>query len=163
MPQTINSRNCLEWIRIFDQKLHLKTASKSLIWLAMANDTLIKDIQEIADREVDFTPHCQCHCLIPCNILSLIRIVSAHTMMFRGNTVFTKVMEQCMGVYGKAFLEASVGTVLRRIFQEKVTIEIDPNRLNKGPKELDKNVDLLIFWCGEFWGQIFAVKDDCPS
>lgn len=68
-----------------------------------------------------------------------------------------------MGLYGRTFLEASVGPVLRRLFQEKVTIEIDPNRLNRGGKELDKNVDMLIFWCGEFWTQIYSVKDDCPS
>ncbi|KAF7985386.1 hypothetical protein HWV62_6639 [Athelia sp. TMB] len=71
-------------------------------------------------------------------------------------------MEQCMGIYGRVFLEASIGAPLRRLCQEKVAIEIDPSRNNKGQKDLEKNVDLLITWCNEFWSQIFSVKDDCP-
>lgn len=36
-------------------------------------------------------------------------------------------MEHCMSWYGKAFLEASIGSVLRKLCAEKVAIEVDPH------------------------------------
>lgn len=72
-------------------------------------------------------------------------------------------MELCMGWYGKAFLEASIGPVLRRLCAEKVAIEVDPARNGKGSKDLERNVDLLIYWCQEFWNQIYSVRSECPQ
>jgi hypothetical protein len=86
----------------------------------------------------------------------------AHQTLFRGNTIFTKVMELCMNWYGKAFLEASIGSVLRRLCAEKVGIEVDPVRSGKGTKDAEKNLELLIYWCQEFWNQIYSVRNECP-
>lgn len=68
-----------------------------------------------------------------------------------------------MALYGKAFLEASLGSAIRRLCSEKVTIEVDPNRNTRGAKDIEKNVELLVHWCQEFWSQIYAVRGDCPS
>ncbi len=46
-------------------------------------------------------------------------------------------MELCMTWYGKAFLEASIGSVLRKLCQEKVAIEVDPVRSGKSPKDIE--------------------------
>jgi hypothetical protein len=89
--------------------------------------------------------------------------VSAHQTLFRGNTVLTKVMELCMTWYGKAFLEASIGPVLRRLCAEKIAIEVDPVRSGKGQKDVERNVELLIHWCQEFWKQIYSVRMECPQ
>lgn len=86
----------------------------------------------------------------------------AHTTLFRGNTILTKIVELCMKWYGKAFLEASVGPVIRRLIAEKVAIEVDPMRTPKGAKEAEKGLDLLIYWCQEFWKQIYSVREECP-
>ncbi|KAF7320342.1 Elongation of fatty acids protein [Mycena kentingensis (nom. inval.)] len=140
---TFNRRNFLEWMTDFETKFKLKTISHQLISIAVAKNDLIEQVQEIAAREVDGTP-------------------SSHQTLFRGNTIFTKVMELCMNWYGKAFLEASIGQVLRRLCAEKVAIEVDPLRNGKGEKDVQRNLDLLIHWCQEFWTQIYSVRRECP-
>lgn len=65
--------------------------------------------------------------------------------------------------YGKAFLEASVGGVLRRLCAEKVAIEVDPLRSGKNSKDVERNVEQLIYWCKEFWNQIYSVRTHCPQ
>ncbi|KAJ6575115.1 Rho GTPase activation protein [Mycena capillaripes] len=142
--QKFNSRNFMEWMADFESKFKLKTISHQLISIAVARNDLIEQVQEIAQREVDGTP-------------------SSHQTLFRGNTIFTKVMELCMNWYGKAFLEASIGSVLRRLCAEKVGIEVDPMRSGKGTKDVERNLDLLIYWCQEFWTQIYSVKAECPT
>lgn len=88
---------------------------------------------------------------------------AAHQTLFRGNTILTKTMELCMAWYGKAFLEASIGSVLRRLCAEKVAIEVDPLRSGKSTKDVERNVDQLIYWCQEFWNQIYSVRAECPQ
>ena len=72
-------------------------------------------------------------------------------------------MELAMTWYGKNFLDASIGPVLRRLCAEKVAIEVDPMRSRKGTKDVERNVDLLIHWCQEFWNQIYSVRNECPK
>jgi hypothetical protein len=160
--QTFNSRNFLDWMTDFESKLRLKTISTQLLSLAVAKNVLIQQVFELADREVDGTPSCKCNCvylLMPSTLKQLL----AHHTLFRGNTVLTKIMELTMSFYGKAFLEASVGAVLRRLCTEKIAIEVDPLRSGKGLKDVERNVEQLIFWCQEFWNQIYSVRTECPQ
>ncbi|EAU93112.2 GTPase activating protein [Coprinopsis cinerea okayama7 len=140
---TFDSRNFLDWMTELESKLKLKHISSQLMAVAIAQDTLIVQVQEFAAREVLGAP-------------------ISHQTLFRGNTVFTKVMELAMTWYGKAFLEASIGQVLRRLCAEKVAIEVDPVKSGKSNKEVEKNVEQLIYWCQEFWNQIYAVRNECP-
>jgi hypothetical protein len=87
----------------------------------------------------------------------------ASNTLFRGNTVYTKTMELAMSWYGRTFLESSVGRVVRELCLEKISIEVDPMRCNKGSKELEKNVDLLVHWCNSLWEDIYAVRYECPK
>lgn len=66
-----------------------------------------------------------------------------------------------MAWYGKAFLEASIGSVLRKLCAEKVAIEVDPERIGKN-KDVRRSFEQLIFWCQEFWNQIFSARQECP-
>lgn len=77
--------------------------------------------------------------------------------------MLTRTMELAMTWYGKSFLEASVGPVIRRLCAEKVSIEVDPIRSGKSLKDHEKNVDLLVHWCTEFWKQIYTVRGECPK
>ncbi|KAK0208207.1 GTPase activating protein [Desarmillaria ectypa] len=140
---TFNSRNFLDWMNDFEKKLNVKTLAGQLLSIAVAKNNVVEQIREIAYREVDGTP-------------------SSHQTLFRGNTTLTKVMELCMTWYGKAFLEASIGSVLRKLCQEKVAIEVDPVRSGKSAKDIERNVDLLIAWCRKFWDQIYSVRGECP-
>ncbi|KAF5375031.1 hypothetical protein D9758_000282 [Tetrapyrgos nigripes] len=143
MLLTFRTKNFLDWMSDFESKLKLKSIGTPLMVLAVANDRLIDQVQEIARREVDGS-------------------VASRQTLFRGNTILTKVIEQCMSFYGKTFLEASIGSVLRRLCNEKVAIEVDPMRSRKSTKDVERNVELLIHWCQEFWNQIYSVRDECP-
>jgi hypothetical protein len=68
-----------------------------------------------------------------------------------------------MAWYGKSFLEASVGVPIRRLCLDNVSIEVDPLRNAKGPKDVERNVDLLVYWCREIWEQIYSVRQQCPE
>ena len=85
-----------------------------------------------------------------------------HFYVSRGNTVFTKTVELYMSWYGVAFLEASIGSSIRRLCAEKVAIEVDPVRIGKGGRAVEKNVELLVAWCQEFWDGIYDARRQCP-
>ncbi|TFK41156.1 Rho GTPase activation protein [Crucibulum laeve] len=142
--KTLHSRNFLDWICDFENKLNLKTASTQLMSIAIARDVLVEQVQVFASREVENSS-------------------SSHRTLFRGNSILTKVMESCMALYGKAFLEASIGNVLRRLCAEKISIEVDPARSGKNSKDLERNVEQLIYWCQEFWNQIYSTRAECPQ
>ncbi|KII86438.1 hypothetical protein PLICRDRAFT_93868 [Plicaturopsis crispa FD-325 SS-3] len=142
--KTLQSRNILDWMSDFESKLQLKSIATELVSFAIARNILTEHLFAFADREVDGTP-------------------SSHNTLFRGNTILTKTMELCMAWYGKSFLEASIGPVIRRLCNEKVAIEVDPVRSGKTTKEVERSVELLIHWCREFWQQIYAVRKECPQ
>lgn len=72
-------------------------------------------------------------------------------------------MELAMNWYGKSFLETSVGVVVRRLIADRVSIETDSTRSGKGTKDQEKSIDLLVYWCKEFWISIYGVRTECPQ
>jgi hypothetical protein len=72
-------------------------------------------------------------------------------------------MEIFMVTKGATFLEASVGPAIRRLCTEKVAIETDPSRKGKNSKHVEKNVELLVQWCHEFWKSIYDAREKCPE
>lgn len=66
-----------------------------------------------------------------------------------------------MAAQGQAFLEASIGPVIRRLCSEKVAIEIDPARSHK--KNVEKQTELLTAWCQELWKSIYEARLSCPE
>ncbi|KAF9241382.1 GTPase activating protein [Melanogaster broomeanus] len=134
--------NVLEWMSDFERKLQLHTLSEQLMCFAIAKNVLVEHITEYADREVDGTP-------------------SSHNTLFRGNTTLTKTMELAMAFYGKEFLEASIGKILRQLCFEKIAIEVDPNR-GKSAKDVERGVELLVEWCQAIWDSIYANRGNCP-
>ncbi|KDR84991.1 hypothetical protein GALMADRAFT_233525 [Galerina marginata CBS 339.88] len=141
---TCNSRSFLDWMSDLESRLKLKAISSHLMSIAVATNVVIEQVQEYALREVDNSS-------------------TSHQTLFRGNTTLTKTIELCMTWYGKSFLEASIGTVLRRLCAEKVAIEVDPMRSGKSTRDVEKNVEQLIYWCHEFWNQIYSVRAECPN
>jgi hypothetical protein len=142
-------------------KFKVEQLSGQLISIAIAKNILLSNVFEMADREVDGTPSCEYTSSFENH--AVIYGQSAHHTLFRGNTVLTKTIESLMGWYGKHFLEASVGLTIRRLCLENVSIEVDPLRNAKGPKDVERNVDLLVLWCKEIWEQIYSVRQQCPG
>jgi len=68
-----------------------------------------------------------------------------------------------MNWYGKSFLEASIGQVVRRLISEKVAIETDSTRSGKGIKDQERSIEQLVYWCNEFWNGIYSVRSECPQ
>ncbi|KAG9314364.1 GTPase activating protein [Chiua virens] len=143
MLTALHTRNVLEWMNDFELKLQLRTLFEQLMTIAVTKGVLVEHIMEYADREVDGTP-------------------SSHSTLFRGNTTFTKTMELAMAFYGRYFLEASIGRIIRQICLEKISIEVDPNRSGKSPKDVERSVEQLVEWCQMIWDTIYAHRGDCP-
>lgn len=68
-----------------------------------------------------------------------------------------------MAFYGKEFLEASIGRIIRQICLDKITIEVDPNRSGKSLKDVERGVEQLVEWCQITWDSIYAHRGDCPQ
>jgi hypothetical protein len=147
-----------------DTKFKIKVSSQ-LVSIAIAKNILLPHVFELADREVDGTPSCESTISLDSDNLmwGLTHGRSAHHTLFRGNTVLTKTIESLMAWYGKVFLEASMGATIRRLCLENVSIEVDPLRNAKGPKDVERNVDVLVYWCREIWEQIYSVRQQCPK
>lgn len=161
-----------------ESKLKLKNISNNIISIAIARHVLIDNIMELADREVDDTLSCKPLFMLLCSLLliyysaqhalvsnsqiPLSRFAYADRLRSRGNTVLTKTMELFMAWYGASFLEASVGSTIRRLCADKVAIEVDPVRSGKGAKSTEKSVELLVYWCQEFWTSIYDARTQCP-
>lgn len=64
--------------------------------------------------------------------------------------------------YGKSFLESSVGSVIRRICIERISLEVDPSKTSKPTRDLERDVDALVHWCQEMWNSIYSAKSECP-
>lgn len=64
--------------------------------------------------------------------------------------------------YGRPFLESSIGSVIRRICIERVSIEVDPLKTPKPNRDVEKNVDTLVHWCQELWEAIYRSRSQCP-
>ncbi|KIJ68451.1 hypothetical protein HYDPIDRAFT_46759, partial [Hydnomerulius pinastri MD-312] len=143
MLTVLHTRNVLNWMNDFERKLQLRTLSEQLMRIAIAKNVLVEHITEYADREVDGTP-------------------GSHNTLFRGNTIFTKTMELAMAFYGRAFLEASIGKIIRQLCSEKIAIEVDPNRGGKSPKDVERGIEQLVEWCQAIWDSIYANRGNCP-
>ncbi|KAK1233585.1 hypothetical protein PQX77_003271 [Marasmius sp. AFHP31] len=164
----LRSRNFLEWLTDFESKLKLKTVGWHLMAIAVADKRLIEQIQTLADKEVAGPVPCTFDPILEIRAALITRVANqasstAHQTLFRGNNALTRIAEQTMNWYGMEFLEASIGSVLRRLIAEKVSIEVDPMRNQKGQKDIDRNVELLVNWCRKIWNQIFNARQSCPS
>ncbi|KLO14454.1 Rho GTPase activation protein [Schizopora paradoxa] len=141
--ECLSQGNMLDHLTELEQELKLENAAEHIIAVSIVNDVLMRDLFVLADREV-------------------LNAASAPNTLFRGNSVLTKTIELAMNLYGKSFLEASIGSAIRRLCADKIAIETDPSRGTKGGKDQDRNIESLVYWCTEFWNSIYAERNSCP-
>ena len=159
--KTCKSRNFLDWMSDLENTLKVESISRHLMSIAVANNVVIEHVRDYAAREIANTSLCKNNYLSV--TLTFLTIIEVQQTLFRGNTTLTKTVELYMSWFGKPFLEASIGNVLRRLLTEKIAIEVDPMRSGKGAKAVERNVERLIYWCQEFWNQIYSVRSACPK
>lgn len=173
----MKTKNYLDWISELDSKLGIKSISADVVAVSLANDSLVNDIKELANREVQRSESCKSQCLFRARRLLIFydqltrhycesadpAHESLSDYLSRGNTVLTKTMEIFMATRGSAFLEASVGPVIHRLCSEKVAIDVDGARTGRSAKYIERNIDLLVHWCQEFWKSISEARDSCPE
>ena len=61
LPQTLHSRNHLDWMRELETRLKMKNVNNNIMSIAIAKNVLLENIMELADREVDGTQTCGYH------------------------------------------------------------------------------------------------------
>lgn len=85
--------------------------------------------------------------------------------LFRGNSLFTKMLDSYMRLVGHAWLDRSIGDVIRRICLAKVEVEIDPQRLKSSGREkaLHENAKILTQWATSVWQGIYDSRSMCPT
>ncbi|KAG9007982.1 hypothetical protein FRB93_007001 [Tulasnella sp. JGI-2019a] len=113
----------------------------------------------------------------------IITFGSQNNTLFRNNTSTTKAMEFAMGWYGKAWLDESIGKVLRRLVAENVQVVVDLSSIERQARanttgkdgmhgsselvnaaaELDANVKTLVYWCEQIWASVVNARGDCPN
>lgn len=91
---------------------------------------------------------------------------SSASLLFRGNTFFTRIVETYLRLLGGEYLEASIGDVVRRICGEKIEVEIDPGKFKGGTareKDLLAGTEVLKRWAVLIWGGIYEARQRCPK
>lgn len=91
---------------------------------------------------------------------------SSASLLFRGNTFFTRIVETYLRLIGGEYLEASIGDVVRRICGEKIEVEIDPGKFKGGvakDKELVAGTEVLKRWAVMMWNGIYEARQRCPK
>ncbi|EXJ88852.1 hypothetical protein A1O3_01916 [Capronia epimyces CBS 606.96] len=82
-------------------------------------------------------------------------------LLFRGNSLVTKVLDAHMRRLGKDYLEEVLGERLRTILERNPDCEVDPNRVS--PREqLDKNWANLLSLTKSIWKSIYVSASRCP-
>ncbi|KAJ3414308.1 Ras GTPase-activating protein 1 [Chytridiales sp. JEL 0842] len=83
-------------------------------------------------------------------------------ILFRGNTLGTKMMDQYMKLVGMDYLHSTIGTIIRSILKNKEACEVDPTRVD-GLEAAKRNHKRLMLLVVNVWDAILKSVDNCPS
>ncbi|KAJ5109249.1 hypothetical protein N7456_005924 [Penicillium angulare] len=83
-------------------------------------------------------------------------------LLFRGNSLLTKALDQHMRRLGKEYLEETIGERLREIDENDPECEVDPARVPRA-EDLDRNWRNLINLTTTVWKSIAISWSRCPA
>ncbi|KAJ3188980.1 hypothetical protein HK101_009062 [Irineochytrium annulatum] len=85
-------------------------------------------------------------------------------ILFRGNTLGTKILDQYMKQVGMEYLHATIGGHVRGIMKGKESCELDPLRVEQGVVDADRrNAKRLVSYVSGIWEAIVKSIEHCPS
>lgn len=88
---------------------------------------------------------------------------STANILFRGNTLLTKMVEQYLRLIGTDFLVASLGDIVLALCRDEVELEIDPAKLKSHHKPLEENISELLRWATYLWNSLYQARHKCPK
>lgn len=83
-------------------------------------------------------------------------------LLFRGNSLLTKALDQHMRRLGNSYLQDTLGALIRDIDESDPDCEIDPNRVSRS-EDLDRNWRNLIALTSNIWNSIAGSASRCPA
>ncbi|KAJ3083733.1 Ras GTPase-activating protein 1 [Quaeritorhiza haematococci] len=83
-------------------------------------------------------------------------------ILFRGNSLTTKALDQYMKLVGMDYLHSTISSLIRNVYKSKEPCEVDPTRLDQ-PDAVKKNFRRLIAHTTSFWEAIANSVDKCPA
>lgn len=83
-------------------------------------------------------------------------------IIFRGNSLATKSVDQYMKLVGTPYLNHVLRALIKKLYASNKTCEVDPSKLERG-EDLKQNWKNLIYWVNLFTESIFESLDKCPT
>ncbi|KAI9091796.1 hypothetical protein DFS34DRAFT_653256 [Phlyctochytrium arcticum] len=85
-------------------------------------------------------------------------------IIFRGNSVATKILDQYMKLLGQDYLHLTLTSLIRGVYTSKESCEVDPSRLQPGKEseQLKRNWKRLLNHVTIFWEAIQRSAEACP-
>ncbi|TPX63672.1 hypothetical protein SpCBS45565_g06426 [Spizellomyces sp. 'palustris'] len=85
-------------------------------------------------------------------------------IIFRGNSVATKLLDQYMKLVGQEYLHQTLQSLIRGVYTSKESCEVDPARLPQGKETelLKRNWKRLLNHVTIFWEAIQRSANNCP-
>ncbi|KAI7869002.1 Rho GTPase activation protein [Spinellus fusiger] len=83
-------------------------------------------------------------------------------ILFRGNSLLTKVIDAYMKMVGKNYLEEAIGNVIHTLCSTKVHIEVDLSKMEKGG-DVTMHCEKLARYVQLLWTSIEVTKLKCPE
>ncbi|KAI8822597.1 uncharacterized protein EV422DRAFT_405988 [Fimicolochytrium jonesii] len=97
------------------------------------------------------------------NLLSdEIRQTENPNIVFRGNTLATKAVDQFMKMVGMDYLSSTIGILVKHVYSTNMHCEVDATRIAR-PELLAENWDRLLGVTDDFWVAISSSYEQCPS
>ncbi|KJE97244.1 hypothetical protein, variant 1 [Capsaspora owczarzaki ATCC 30864] len=82
-------------------------------------------------------------------------------IIFRGNSLATKTIDQFMKLVGMKYLHNTLSSVIKSIYDSKTAAEVDPTRVSN-PNDLKQNWRRLLVFMNHTWDAILHSLDSCP-
>jgi hypothetical protein len=126
---------------LWDVSSDLEYIAKLLLYLYDGQGLAIQWLKCIMDQEIDSTE----------NIF----------VLFRGNSLFTKALDLYMKLCCSEYLASTLGVIIWEICDSKISIEVDPTRLDRN-EDIKMNWKRLIAYSINIWDCIEKSRSKMP-
>lgn len=87
-------------------------------------------------------------------------------LLFRSHSLVTRCLEKFQRLHCQHWLDASIGDLVRRICEERITVDSDAVQAGEGGATLamnSKDADTLHSWVVAIWESIYVNRQKCPK